>query len=89
MNAITNNAVRSIMPDADSCALGERIEAANHNEPLPRESDAVLDVEQVAALLRIGRNSVYEAVGRNEMPHRRIGKQIRFSRAAILRWLGE
>jgi excisionase family DNA binding protein len=47
----------------------------------------VLDVEGVTRLLRIGRNTIYELVGRNEIPHRRLGKQIRFSRAAIMRWL--
>jgi excisionase family DNA binding protein len=47
----------------------------------------VLDVDGVARLLRIGRNTIYELVGRNEIPHRRLGKQIRFSRAAIMRWL--
>ena len=47
----------------------------------------VLDVEGVARLLRIGRNTIYELVGRNEIPHRRCGKQIRFSREAVMRWL--
>lgn len=88
MSAVTNSAARSLMVNADSRPLGELVEPANQNEP-SANTDAVLDVEQVASLLRIGRNSVYESVGRNEMPHRRIGKQIRFSRAAILRWLGE
>jgi excisionase family DNA binding protein len=50
--------------------------------------DAVLDVADVTELLRIGRNTVYELVGRNAIPHRRRGKQIRFSRVAIMRWLG-
>ena len=49
--------------------------------------DDVLDVVQVARVLRIGRNTIYELVGRNAIPHRRLGKQIRFSRAAIMRWL--
>lgn len=87
MSAIKNNTAASF--SANSRALGECAEPANHNEPISTATDAVLDVEQVASLLRIGRNSVYEAVARNEMPHRRIGKQIRFSRAAIFRWLGE
>jgi excisionase family DNA binding protein len=47
----------------------------------------VLDVEGAMNLLRIGRNTVYDLVARNEIPHRRLGKQIRFSRAAIMRWL--
>lgn len=56
------------------------------NEP-EQPADPVLAVEDVARMLRIGRNTVYELVGRNEIPHRRLGKQIRFSRAALMRWL--
>ncbi len=51
-------------------------------------AEPVLDVDAVAALLRIGRNTIYELVGKNAIPHRRLGKQIRFSRDAIMRWLG-
>ncbi len=57
---------------------------ANDEQPI----DAVLDVEQTARLLRVGRNTIYELVGRNEIPHRRLGKQIRFSRDALMSWLG-
>jgi excisionase family DNA binding protein len=49
--------------------------------------DEVIDVERVARLLQVGRNTVYALVARNAIPHRRLGKQIRFSRAAIMRWL--
>lgn len=87
MNATTDNSARSIETEANP--LGAAVRPANHNEPTASVADAVLDVEQVASLLRIGRNAVYDAVGRNEIPHRRVGKQIRFSRAAIFRWLGE
>jgi excisionase family DNA binding protein len=59
------------------------VRPANDEQPI----DAVLNVEEVACLLRIGRNTVYELVGRNEIPHRRLGKQIRFSRRALMRWL--
>ena len=58
---------------------------ANDEQP---GSDVVLDVEDVARLLRVGRNTVYELVARNEIPHRRLLKQIRFSRAAVMAWLG-
>ena len=47
----------------------------------------VLDVAAVGRLLRIGRNTIYELVGRNAIPHRRLGKKIRFSRAALMSWL--
>lgn len=49
--------------------------------------DDVLDISGVVRLLHVGRNKVYDLVARNEIPHRRLGKQIRFSRAAIMRWL--
>jgi excisionase family DNA binding protein len=53
-------------------------------EPSLRE---VLNTDEVAELLGVGRNSVYEAAGRGELPHRRMGKRLLFSRAAVLDWL--
>jgi excisionase family DNA binding protein len=50
-------------------------------------SDDVIDVVGVVRLLHVGRNKVYEMVARNEIPHRRFGRGIRFSRTAIMRWL--
>lgn len=47
----------------------------------------VLDVPQVASMLSVGRNTIYGLVARNEIPHRRLGKAIRFSRAAVMSWL--
>jgi excisionase family DNA binding protein len=58
-----------------------------HTTTLTPPTDEVIDVPAVARLLHVGRNAVYELVGRNAIPHRRLGKQIRFSRAAIMRWL--
>ncbi len=47
----------------------------------------VLNVDDVAELLGIGRNSVYDAANRGQIPHRRIGRRLIFSRAAVLEWL--
>lgn len=47
----------------------------------------VIDVPAVARMLAVGRNTVYAMVARNAIPHRRLGKQIRFHRAAVMRWL--
>jgi len=47
----------------------------------------VLTVPEAARILRIGPNQLYNAIGRGEVPHRRVGRSIRLSRAAILRWL--
>lgn len=56
---------------------------ANDNAP----DDDVLTVEEGAAYLRIGRNQLYEAIGRGEVPHMRIGRSIRLLRSAIRRCL--
>jgi excisionase family DNA binding protein len=50
-------------------------------------SGDVLDVPAVARLLTVGRNTVYALVARNAIPHRRIGRLIRFHRDALMRWL--
>lgn len=50
-------------------------------------SGDVLDVPAVARLLTVGRNTVYALVARNGIPHRRIGRLIRFHRDAVMRWL--
>lgn len=49
--------------------------------------DDILSVDQAAKLLHVGRNTLYEAIGRGEIPHRRIGKVIRLSRRALDQWL--
>jgi excisionase family DNA binding protein len=47
----------------------------------------VLNVDQVAELLGLGRNTVYEAASRGEIPHRRVGRRLIFSRSAVMEWL--
>ncbi|MBL9013318.1 MAG: helix-turn-helix domain-containing protein [Myxococcales bacterium] len=47
----------------------------------------VLDVPQVAQLLGVGRNTIYTLVAKNQIPHRRLGKAIRFSRTGVMSWL--
>lgn len=72
----------------DRVAARPPLQLATGDEVPDGEPDAdVLTVDDVATMLQVGRNAIYESVGRNEIPHRRIGKQIRFSRRAIVRWL--
>jgi excisionase family DNA binding protein len=66
---------------ADEQAMSAAVPSASD------DPDDVLAVADLARMLRIGRNSVYGLVARNQIPHRRLGKQIRFSRAAVMRWL--
>jgi len=49
----------------------------------------ILTVEQAAKFLQVGRTQLYEAIGRLEVPHRRIGRSIRLSRTALVRWFEE
>lgn len=81
---------RSVQAD-DSAAGPHDPDPSNGSRPLADEdrtsTDEVLDVPAVAQLLQVGRNTVYELVGRNEIPHRRLRKKIRFTRAAIMQWL--
>ncbi|HKA87336.1 MAG TPA: helix-turn-helix domain-containing protein [Haliangiales bacterium] len=53
-------------------------------EMLDRE---VMTADEVAAFLGVDRKTVYEAAWRGEMPHRRIGRRLLFSRAALVDWL--
>lgn len=68
-------------------ASGLTCPASEETDSRKPVQDEVLDVEAVRRLLRLGRNTVYELVGRNAIPHRRVGKNIRFSRMAIMTWL--
>ncbi len=54
---------------------------------LPMDGPEVLTVAEAARLLRVGRNTLYEAIGRGEVPHRRVGRKILLSRTALVRWL--
>lgn len=47
----------------------------------------VMNVGEVASFLRVGRNQIYALVACDEIPHRRVGKHLRFSRDALVRWL--
>jgi excisionase family DNA binding protein len=59
--------------------------------PRGREPEAipsVLTVDELAALLRVNRKTVYDALSRGEIPGaRRIGSTYRILRAAVLEWL--
>jgi excisionase family DNA binding protein len=47
----------------------------------------VLTVVEAARVLRVGRNQLYEAIGRGDVPHLRIGRTIRLSRSVLVRCL--
>ena len=47
----------------------------------------VMTVVQAAEFLGVGKNQLYDAIGRGEVPHRKIGRRIILHRAALVRWL--
>lgn len=51
--------------------------------PIPE----VMRVGEVARMLRLDRKTVYDAIAREELPARRVGRRIVISRAALLAWL--
>ena len=48
----------------------------------------VLTISELALLLRLDEQQVEQAAVRGELPGRLVGGQWRFSRAAVLAWLG-
>lgn len=54
----------------------------------PGHDPEVMDADEVAAFLGVDRKTVYDYAGRGEIPHRRLGKRLLFSRSAIVSWLG-
>jgi excisionase family DNA binding protein len=47
----------------------------------------VMTADEVAEFLRLDRKTVYDYAGRGEIPARRLGKRLLFSRDAIALWL--
>ena len=47
----------------------------------------VLTADEVAAMLRVNRKTIYEAAQRGDIPHQRLGRRLVFERGAVLAWL--
>jgi len=52
----------------------------------PRDPD-ILTARDVAAELGLALDSIYEGAARGDIPHRRVGQRLLFSRHAIRAWL--
>ena len=71
---------------SDSLPTTSTLASLAHPGSLP----AILKAEEVAALLRVNRKTLYEAVQRDEIPGViRVGRCVRFSRDEVLGWLGQ
>ena len=52
-----------------------------------QEERWAMRADEVLRLLPIGKNTLYEWVSRNEIPHIRVGRVILFPREAMREWL--
>jgi excisionase family DNA binding protein len=53
---------------------------------VPGQSD-VISADEAATMLGVSRWTLYSAANRREVPHRRLGRRMLFSRRALLLWL--
>jgi excisionase family DNA binding protein len=51
------------------------------------EAPETLTVVEVATMLRVSRPTILALAASGQIPARRVGKQWRFSRASLLKWL--
>ncbi len=56
---------------------------------MAEQTKEVLDVEEAAELLGVSVWTVRDAASKGELPGRKVGRAWRFSRQALLDWLGE
>jgi excisionase family DNA binding protein len=57
------------------------------NENFP--NDGILTLEETACFLKVKKRMLYDRVQRNNIPHLRVGKLIRFSKTALLDWMAQ
>ncbi len=73
------------------CSAGLKAEMRNKDmDVLPFDQlPALLTVDEARRVLRLGRNSMYDAVKRGEIPSLRIGRRLFVPKARLKRLLGE
>jgi excisionase family DNA binding protein len=68
--------------------LGREQPVVGHAGFRPAPEPEVMDAGQAAALLLVGEDAVLELAEHGELPGRKIAGEWRFSRRALLEWLG-
>jgi excisionase family DNA binding protein len=51
--------------------------------------DGILTLEETACFLKVKKRMLYDRVQRNNIPHLRVGRLIRFSKTALLDWMAQ
>ncbi len=69
--------------------MSDRGSRAVDRRHISTDGRATYTAAELAKLLGVGRDAVYEAANRGEIPGTlRIGRRLVFARAAVLAWLG-
>jgi excisionase family DNA binding protein len=80
--SIITTLLRALEVEGDAWTVGRA-----HSFRAPELGD-VLTVEQLAELLQVDVATIRRLAGRGELPGRKVGRDWRFSRRAVLEWLG-
>ena len=51
-------------------------------------ADELLTLDEAATLLKVPKSWIYERTRKGAIPHLKLGKYLRFPRAALLQWVG-
>ncbi|OPX90274.1 MAG: Helix-turn-helix domain protein [Pelotomaculum sp. PtaB.Bin104] len=54
---------------------------------MEEKEDEILTLQEAADFLRVGRNAMSKMVNNGEIPGKKVGREWRFSRQALLKWL--
>jgi excisionase family DNA binding protein len=82
------DALRELMGRKVTVEMGGEAPVVRHAEFHPFAPPEVLDAAQAAELLAVEEAAIVELAERGELPGRQIGGAWRFSRRALLDWLG-
>lgn len=58
-------------------------------QSLDKENNEIMSVKQVAQFLGLDPNIIYTKCSKGDIPYFKIGKQYRFKRQDIIKWIGE
>jgi excisionase family DNA binding protein len=53
----------------------------------PSSGDKVFTIPEVAAYLKISKSKIYYLVSRNEIPHLKLGRNVRIRESDLQKWL--
>jgi excisionase family DNA binding protein len=57
------------------------------NQPLPVSDDTIMTIPEVANYLKVSKAKMYYLVSRKQIPHIRLGRNVRIRKADLLKWL--